>query len=176
MAEHNQNLILIPERITLSPRAYMQFHNQERQLISLCEIQKCHAATETDINYSAGFSRFPLLYPLYSLFQRTCVCVWHFLKDEQRTCVSACYSWKGEQPPSASVYGWVFLARQPRAGSANVTASACAAPWTHQRPQGHSQTACTSPPRQSQCVWTLKMGAPRVRLKERGITCAAKHD
>ena len=28
------------ERITLSPRAYMQFHNPERQLVSLCEIQK----------------------------------------------------------------------------------------------------------------------------------------
>ncbi len=37
-------LILIPERIT---RAYMQFHNQERQLISLSEIQKCHAARES---------------------------------------------------------------------------------------------------------------------------------
>ena len=37
-------LIVIPERITLSPRAYMQFHNHDRQLISLCEIQKCHAA------------------------------------------------------------------------------------------------------------------------------------
>ena len=36
-------LILIPERITLSHRAYMQFHNHDRQLISLCEIQKCHA-------------------------------------------------------------------------------------------------------------------------------------
>ena len=40
-------LILIPERITLSPRAYMQFHNHDRQLISLCEIQKCHAARES---------------------------------------------------------------------------------------------------------------------------------
>ena len=47
LAEHNKYLILIPERITLSPRAYMQFHNQERQLISLCEIQKCHAARES---------------------------------------------------------------------------------------------------------------------------------
>jgi hypothetical protein len=28
------------EHITLSPRTYMQFHNQERQLVSLCEIQK----------------------------------------------------------------------------------------------------------------------------------------
>jgi hypothetical protein len=44
LAEHNKYLILIPERITLSPRAYMQFHNHDRQLISLCEIQKCHAA------------------------------------------------------------------------------------------------------------------------------------
>jgi hypothetical protein len=40
-------LIVIPERITLSPRAYMQFHNHDRQLISLCEIQKCHAAGES---------------------------------------------------------------------------------------------------------------------------------
>ena len=47
MAEHNKYLILIPELITLSPRFYMQFHNHDRQLISLCEIQKCHAARES---------------------------------------------------------------------------------------------------------------------------------
>jgi hypothetical protein len=46
-AEHNKYLILIPERITLPPRAYMQFHNHDRQLISLCELQKCHAARES---------------------------------------------------------------------------------------------------------------------------------
>ena len=39
MQQKMSYLILIPERITLSPRAYMQFHNQERQLISLCEIR-----------------------------------------------------------------------------------------------------------------------------------------
>jgi hypothetical protein len=39
---------LIPERITLPHRAYyMQFHNQERQLISLCEIQNCDAVRES---------------------------------------------------------------------------------------------------------------------------------
>jgi hypothetical protein len=45
-AEHTKYLILIPERITLSPRVYMQFHSHDRQLICLCEIQKCHAARE----------------------------------------------------------------------------------------------------------------------------------
>ena len=85
LAEHNKYLILFVERITLSPRAYMQFHNQERQLISLCEIQKCHAARETDRNSSAGCSRFPLLYLLYSLFQRTCL--YFAVPALQRTCL-----------------------------------------------------------------------------------------
>jgi hypothetical protein len=58
----------IPDLNSRAHRAYMQFHNQERQLISLCEIQKFHAARETDRNSSAGCSRFPLLYLLYSLF------------------------------------------------------------------------------------------------------------
>jgi hypothetical protein len=64
----------------------MQFHNPERQLVSLCEIQKtnpnqnpktqkCHAARETDRNSSAGCSRFPLIYLLSSLSQRTSVCM-----------------------------------------------------------------------------------------------------
>jgi hypothetical protein len=37
-AEHNKYLIFIPERITVA-RAYMQFHNHDRQCISLREIQ-----------------------------------------------------------------------------------------------------------------------------------------
>jgi hypothetical protein len=61
----------------------MQFHNHDRQLVSLCEIQKCHAVGDTDRNYMAGFSRFPLLHLLFSLFQRTCVCAWHSLKGER---------------------------------------------------------------------------------------------
>jgi hypothetical protein len=84
-AEHNKYLILFVECITLSPRAYMQFHNQERQLISLCEIQKCHAVRETDRNSSAGCSRFPLLYLMYSLFQRTCL--YFTVPALQRTCL-----------------------------------------------------------------------------------------
>jgi hypothetical protein len=40
------------------------------------------------------------------------------------------------------------LARKPRAGQANNKASSCAAPWAHQRPQGRSKAACTSPPPQ----------------------------
>jgi hypothetical protein len=59
----------IPDLDSRAHRAYMQFHNQERQLISLCEIQKCHAARDTDRNSSAGCSRFPLLYLMYSLFR-----------------------------------------------------------------------------------------------------------
>ena len=39
------------ERITLSPRAYMQFHSHDHQLICLCEIQKRHAARERLIGF-----------------------------------------------------------------------------------------------------------------------------
>jgi hypothetical protein len=39
LAEHNKYLILFVERITLSPRAHMQFHNHDRQLVSLYSIQ-----------------------------------------------------------------------------------------------------------------------------------------
>ena len=46
-------LILIPERITLSPRAYMQFHNQERQLISLCEIRVGHGMKDASRRVAA---------------------------------------------------------------------------------------------------------------------------
>jgi hypothetical protein len=45
LAEHNKYLILV-ERITWSPRACMQVHNHDRQLVSLCEIQQCHVRSK----------------------------------------------------------------------------------------------------------------------------------
>jgi predicted metal-dependent enzyme (double-stranded beta helix superfamily) len=47
LAEHNKYLILFVKRITWSPRAYTQFHNHNRQLVSLYSMQKCHTARES---------------------------------------------------------------------------------------------------------------------------------
>ena len=43
MAEHNKYLILFVKRITWSPRAYIQFHNHDRQLVSLYSIQNLYS-------------------------------------------------------------------------------------------------------------------------------------
>jgi hypothetical protein len=60
--------------------------------------------------------------------RRMGVCFWAFAA---RACLRYCL--KGEQPPSASVYGQGTLARHPRADSGNIKASGCAALWAHQR-------------------------------------------
>ena len=59
--------------------------------------------------------------------KNVCLCV-----CSRAPCV-LCYCLKGEQPPSASVYGQGTLARHPRADSGNIKASGCAALWAHQR-------------------------------------------
>jgi hypothetical protein len=59
--------------------------------------------------------------------KNVCLCV-----CSRAPCV-LCYCLKGEQPPSASVYGQGTLTRHPRADSGNIKASGCAALWAHQR-------------------------------------------
>jgi hypothetical protein len=56
----------------------------------------------------------------------------------------------------------------------NIKASGCAALWAHQGPEGRSRPPVPVYPRQSQYLWTLKMGAPRVRLQDRSRTCHAQ--
>jgi hypothetical protein len=95
-----------------------------------------------------------------------CVCVF----ARARGCLCCCL--KGEQPPSASVYGQGTSTRHPRAESGNIKASGCAALWAHQRLQGRFKSACTSPPCQSQYLW-ITHDASRIRLQERSRTCEA---
>jgi len=72
-------------------------------------------------------------------------------------------------PPSASVCGRGSLARQPRAGQANVKCVVQRCGLTSDR------KAATRPPAhdpsQSQYMWTFKMDAPRIRSR----TCDAEH-
>ncbi len=106
------------------------------------------------------------------------------------------YCLKGEQPPHASVYGLDSVASLEGQSTECVLecvlqplkvcqaqTSACrlgkhqskcgAALWTHQRPQGRSKAASTSPPRKSQNRRSLKMDAPRMQERSRSWTIEA---
>ncbi len=56
-----------------------------------------------------------------------------------------------------------------------TTAGCVAALFALLGPRGRSKTSCTMPP-PPKYLWTLRVGAPRIRLEERRRTCDAEHD
>jgi hypothetical protein len=59
LAEHNKYLILFVKRITWSPRAYMQFHNHDRQLVSLYSIQNLYSIQKAHHIVASGLHAVP---------------------------------------------------------------------------------------------------------------------
>ena len=64
---------------------------------------------------------------------------------------------------SAGLMGQTYWGKQPRAQSANIKGSGCAALRAHHL-MAAPRPPATAHPRQNQYMWTLKMQAPGIRL------------
>jgi hypothetical protein len=96
--------------------------------------------------------------------RRMCVCVF----ARARVCLCCCS--KGEQPPSASVYGQGTLTRHPRADSGSIKASGCAALCG-------LTSDCKAAPRASARAHPAKVSTCGLHMMRRESACksAAEH-